>query len=566
MPDPGGADRPLIFAYDNGPANGPPISPRPDQARRPRPRWPGLPRLPRWPGWPRLRLKRPHPFRRLADFLILLAAAAPEQIASRPERFRYITVGLLMLVTAAQAFYAATLFMSVSLGKPFVSEIGYGVFFATAVYLIDRSIISFAAPIKLDQKKEHLAPPKKTSWVVAIRVGIAIAAAMLMSEMILLQVFAGDINEQIQTDHIAASSAATQQIEANFQARITPLQNQINAARNVVDQDQQEVNSDYKAMNCQEFGCPGITGGIGPGYAAATVNWQNAVTQLKNAQGQLQAVRGPDLAQIKVLDGEEQQAANAAQPAISHADKVLSQEEAFWQLTVKNGTVLVVRLLLSLLILGIDLAPILTKLTGRTSMYDILAYSSDYRAREKDKHEAKTAIHRFATQGEMDRQVRDIQLDSALFRARQEADVARTRVQRQADVARATADANAEAELYRIDLEARLKKSRHYRDFMTWQSGRANGPGGNGGNPGGPAGPGGYRAGPGSRGAGARVGRPSDAGPAADQAEDSVHEFRFVAAPVAPAGERHACRGGDQQAAGPAPSPDPEPVSLPLAG
>ena len=460
MPDPGGPDRPLIFAYDNGPANGPPIVPRLDRARRPRPGWAGLPGWPRWPGWPRLRLrlrlrlKRPHPFRRMADFLILLAAAAPEQIPSRPERFRYITVGLLMLLAASQAFYAATLFMSVSLDKPFDSEVGYGVFFATAVYLIDRSIISYAAPIKLDKGKEYLLPPKKASWVVAIRVGIAIAAALLMSEMILLQVFAGDINEQIQTDHLDATKAANKQIEANFQARITALQNQIGAAQDVVDQQQKDVSGAYQAMNCQEFGCPaqGIVGGIGPGFAAAKLNWQNAVARLDNAQTRLQAVRDANQAQIKVLDGEEQQAIDAAQPAISHAKKVLSQEEAFWELTVKNGTVLVVRLLLSLLILGIDLAPILTKLTGRTSMHDILAHSGDYRAQEKDKHEAKTAIHRFATQGETDRRVRDIQLDSALFRAQREADVARTRVQRQADVARATADANAEAELYRIDL------------------------------------------------------------------------------------------------------------------
>ena len=50
-----------------------------------------------------------------------------------------------MLVAAAQAFYAATLFFSIGLSKPFRSEIFFGVFFAAAVLLIDRSIIGYAA-------------------------------------------------------------------------------------------------------------------------------------------------------------------------------------------------------------------------------------------------------------------------------------------------------------------------------------------------------------------------------------------------------------------------------------
>ena len=112
---------------------------------------------------------------------------------------------------------------------------------------------------------------------------------------------------------------------------------------------------------------------------------------------------------------------------------MLSQEKAFWQLTVKNGTVLVVRVLLSLLILGIDLAPILTKLTGRTSVHDIRAHattttSTSSSGTRRTSQSTGTASRPRPTGG-----CRDIQLESALFRAEQEADVARTRVQRQAD-------------------------------------------------------------------------------------------------------------------------------------
>jgi hypothetical protein len=441
MSDPGGPDRTLAFGYDDSPAEGPEITP--------------------------YRLKWPHPLRRLGNVLVFLAAADPQLIGSRTERHRYITVALLMFATTIQAFYAATLFFAVSLNKSFRREYVYGLFFAAAVYLIDRSIISYPAPIKVD-KAGNLAPPKKTSAVLAIRVGIALVAAILMSEMILLQVFRGDISLQIQNNHLAMTKVTDSQIEANYQKRISALQNQIDAAQAVVTQRQRDVNNVYQALNCQEFGCPaqGIVGGFGPGYAAAKVNWENAVQSLGTAKTQLQSIRNADLPQIRKLTTGEQQAIANAQPAITNADKVMSQEEAFWQLTVQNGTVLVMRVLLSLLLLGIDLAPILAKLTGRTSLHDIRAHSSDYRAREKNTQEVTTAVHQYARQGDVDRRVHDIEMDNTLFEAQQRADVVRTNVQRQADVARAEADAKADAELYRIKLEASLSKLKHHRDYM----------------------------------------------------------------------------------------------------
>src|SRR5581483_8389541 len=246
MTDPHGLDQMLTFVYDDGPASSTPIVPRPESGPRrrwPQPRWPLLRR--RWrigDTWRALR--RTHPFGRLGDFLLFLTAADSEKVGSRSERYRYGGVGLLMLVTSAQAFYAATLFASVSLGKSFRAEAGYGIFFAAAVYFIDRSIISFASPIRKDEKGT-LAAPKKASWVLGLRVVIAVAAALLMSEMVLLQVFAGDITEQIQIDHIAAEKVAGSGIAANYQARIGTLQGQIDAAQGVVSKRQDDVNNAY---------------------------------------------------------------------------------------------------------------------------------------------------------------------------------------------------------------------------------------------------------------------------------------------------------------------------------
>lgn len=467
---PGEPDPVLTRFYDDGPFSTPPMPARqpdaPTVQRAPRLDWLRSRRRRRRGGRRKRHLTWPYPGRRFGNFLVFLTSADGELLGSRHERHRYFTVGLLMLITAAQAFYAATLFFSVSLGKPFRSEVVFGVFFAVAVLLIDRSIVSYAAPVRLD-KNGDLRPPKKANWVLGIRVVIALAAALLMSEMILLQVFAGDIKLQIQNDHLIATKSTNGQIEAYYQARITPLQNQINAAKSAVGTQTTTVGNDYAAMKCQEFGCPGIGAGEGKGFDAAQAEHNDALTQLGQDQQQYNTINKNNSSAIAAIEAEEQAAIINAQPAITNADKVLSQEEAFWQLTVKNGTVLIVRLLLSLLILGIDLAPILFKLTGRTSVHDVRAHSGDYRMLEQEKHATGLAAHQYAGQRATDSQLHDLAMDTAVLEGQQRADVTRNSTRRWADVERGASDANANANLYSIGVDAALKKLWEQHRFTT---------------------------------------------------------------------------------------------------
>jgi hypothetical protein len=478
-PDPGGDGESLTLWYDNNLAEEMPAS---SENRTLTLRWPHwLPRLRpsqwSWPQW--------HPFRRLGDFFAFLAAADPEAVVPARERHRSATLGLLMGLAAAQAFYAATLFMSVSLGRPFADQTGFGVFFGLSVYLIDRSIVGHPSAVKKD-RHGNLRPPMKASWVVGARMLIAIAAALLMSEMILLQVFAADINEQIQADQIAAIAATNKQVKASYQQQIEPFQDQINAAAKVVNSLTAAVDNDTTALNCQEFGCPAqhITAGFGPGYKAAKIKWQNDVNALNTAQTDLNSAKTKNQPQINNLETAEQKAIDNAAPAIKHANKVLSQEEAFWQLTLAHGTVLVVRLMLSLLILGIDLAPILTKLSGRTSLTDILAHSNDFLAMEDNGRRVATRMHEFAQQEETDQARQKLEAETTVFRAEQAASVLRHQAEREAEVERARADAKAGTEIHDIDLTAQLTKFRQEIDFDRQYrliSGRYPDPGANGG-------------------------------------------------------------------------------------
>ena len=326
---------------------------------------------------------------RLGNFVIFLTSADRTRIGSYSERQRYITIGLLMLVTAAQAFYAACLLASVGFKRPFDQVLGFGFFFAAAVLLIDRSIIGYVPPVRFDGLGRPR-PPRRFTPIIVARLMIAVAAAVLMSEMVLLQFFASDIKAQIQSDHLAASLQANTQVTRLYQSQIGILQGQINTAQRLVNERQTGYLNAQKQANCQEFGCSGITAGRGPGFTAAQKSLSDALTALTTAQQNLQTVTAANTPRINELNAERHAEIISSQQTINGANALLTREEAFWQLTVRHGTVAFWRVVLTLLILGIDLAPLLTKLTGKTTVHDTLVRNEDYVVIELDHGRART--------------------------------------------------------------------------------------------------------------------------------------------------------------------------------
>jgi len=326
---------------------------------------------------------------RAGDLALFLTSADRTRIGSYSERQRYITIGLLMLVTAAQGFYAACLLASVGFKRPFDQVIGFGVFFAVAVFLIDRSIIGYVPPARFDRERRPTAPRRFTP-IIVVRLVIAVAAAMLMSEMVLLQFFASDINQQIQSDHLAASAQANNQVTRIYQSQIGILQAQINAAQRNVDQRQTIYASAQKEANCQEFGCTGIAAGRGPGFAAAQSSLSESLSALTAAQHNLQAITSANTAKISQLNAEQHADITSTGQTINQANALLTREQAFWELTARHGTVAFWRIVLTLLILGIDLAPLLTKLTGKTTVHDTFVRNEQYVATELNHEQART--------------------------------------------------------------------------------------------------------------------------------------------------------------------------------
>jgi Domain of unknown function (DUF4407) len=326
---------------------------------------------------------------RFGNFVIFLTSADRLRIGSYSERQRFITIGLLMLVTAAQAFYAACLLASVGFKRPFDQVLGFGVFFAAAVLLIDRSIIGYVPPARFDGLGRPR-PPRRFTPIIVARLVVAVAAAVLMSEMVLLQFFASDIKTQIQSDHLAASLQANTQVTRLYQSQIAILQGQINTAQRVVNERQTGYLNAQKEANCQEFGCSGITAGRGPGFTAAERSLSEALTALTAAQQNLKSITAANTPRINQLNAQRHAQITSSQQTISQANALLTREQAFWQLTVRHGTVAFWRIVLTLLILGIDLAPVLTKLTGKTTVHDTLVRNEDYVANELDHEHTRT--------------------------------------------------------------------------------------------------------------------------------------------------------------------------------
>jgi len=339
---------------------------------------------------------RPRKQSRVGDLFIFLTSADRDKIRTYPERQRYITIGALMMVTAAQGFYAACLLASIGFKKPFDHVLAYGIFFALAVYFIDRSIIGYVAPAKRVADAEPVDPGKLTP-VLAVRLLIAAAAAILMSEMVLLQFFAPDIRTQVQADHLDETRKINVQVTQFYQEQISILQGQITSAQRTVN----ERNHDYlvaeRQANCQEFGCPGIKAGPGLGFRAAEKNLQEAQTRLKDAQANLQSVTRANDPQINKLNKERNAKIGASQQTIDNANALLTREEAFWQLTVEHGTVAFWRIMLTLLILGIDLAPLLVKLTGRSTVHDKLVRHDDLVAIETSLADVQDSLEQIQT-------------------------------------------------------------------------------------------------------------------------------------------------------------------------
>jgi hypothetical protein len=284
------------------------------------------------------------------------------------DRQRFITMGALMLLTTALAFYCGASIAAMSLARPFLHAFGYGLFLAGSVFFIDRSIVGYVAPRRPgdDRSKE----PRHSRWAIGLRMLIATAASVLLAEVLLLQIFTPRIDVQLASDNAVAQQTAVASLNTLYDSQIKPVQARVTTAQQEVNTLTSQYQSALHQVDCQEFGCTGIPAGQGPAFQAAERELHTVQAQLNNAQANLQTVRSTADAQINQLYAERQQSLATSQRVTSGSQDMLAREQAFWALTVKYPEIAVARVLLMLLLLSIDLAPIIVKITSSYGAYE----------------------------------------------------------------------------------------------------------------------------------------------------------------------------------------------------
>jgi hypothetical protein len=267
-----------------------------------------------------------------------------------------------MLLTAGLATYAGATVVAFGFGGSTLAALPYGIFYALFIFFIDRSVLLTTRPFRwVSGSTGQTVRIRRFFPGVGIRVFIAVCAALLVGETLLLRFFSSSIAPQVATVRqeelrsVLAHWDAGQVVEAQRLAGdLAAKQRGLRAAEDLVTAKTAEV-------NCQLTGGAACLSGRGPVY-------QIKLAELRAATAAVPGLRRlRDTAQSRLdastASRDARRARYAAQQwsALGNANDLLIRERGFWRLTRADNAVKLWRILLCLLILGIDLAPLLFK-------------------------------------------------------------------------------------------------------------------------------------------------------------------------------------------------------------
>ncbi len=196
-----------------------------------------------------------------------------------------------------------------------------------------------------------------------MRIFIAVCAALLVGETLLLRIFAPSIAPRVTQIRQEDLGRVLRGWDANQLGEQRALRDDLAARQRALDGAHGLVTGKTAEVNCQLTGGDGCLSGEGPVYriklgelGAATAAVTTAARQRDAAQARLDAF--DQSRETRRTHFRDQQAAT-----VDAADDLLIREKAFWRLTVADRSVLLWRVVLTLLLLGIDLGPLMFKRT-----------------------------------------------------------------------------------------------------------------------------------------------------------------------------------------------------------
>ncbi|MCK9921927.1 DUF4407 domain-containing protein [Frankia sp. AgPm24] len=294
--------------------------------------------------------------RSAGDLLMVCAGTRPET-AGPSDRQRFVTAGALMLLTAGLATYAGATVAAMGLHRSAWRTLPFGLFYAAVIFFLDRSVLLSPRPYRLG--RDATVRLGRAGAATAIRVFVAICAALLVGEALLLTVFASSIAPRVTEIHQEEIGRALRAFDVNQQGEQRALAAGLAARQQDLTAAQGRVTGATAAANCQLTGGGSCLAGAGPIYritladlAAAVLATQRATQARDAAEARLAAFdHDRDTRRASFL---------AAQTATANAaDDLLTREKAFWRLTTSDPSVLLWRIVLTLLLLGVDLGPLI---------------------------------------------------------------------------------------------------------------------------------------------------------------------------------------------------------------
>ncbi|CAO5257995.1 DUF4407 domain-containing protein [Frankia sp. AgKG'84/4] len=272
------------------------------------------------------------------------------------DRPRFVTAGALMLLTAGLATYAGATVAGMGLHRSTWAAIPFGLFYAAVIFFLDRSVLLTSRTYRY--RRDGTVRPGRCGLSTAVRVFVAICAALLVGESLLLRIFAPSIEPRVTQLRQEDLGRALRGWDANQRDEQQVLAADLTARQHALDTAHNLVTGKTAEVNCQLTGGGACLPGEGPVYRIKLAEL-GAATAAVTA-----ATRERDAARTR-LDGFEQSRdtrrtrfRDQQAGVVDAADDLLIREKAFWRLTTADPSVLLWRLVLTLLLLGIDLGPL----------------------------------------------------------------------------------------------------------------------------------------------------------------------------------------------------------------
>lgn len=317
--------------------------------------------------------------RALTDRLIRIAGADPSDLRdSEHEKTRYAVMGMAVCVTAMFATGAVPVALSLATGRFHLIFLLFGGLWGLFVFNLDRWVVSTVdyKSLRLDQSVTWL--ENVTFWfrrvaLLVIRLAIAVLIGLSISEPIIMLVYGTEIGVQISKDQAAerVQAAAKVNREPQYATQLAPAALKLTQATTARKQDETAVNRANKALDAEESGTGGtFLVGVGPRTAARQVDLNNANTALISANTAFKSAKNKYAKEVTRIGHEKAADLKRRDKEIDVKPGLLDRETALSELAHEYPTVNDARWVLRGLILLMDVAPVLLRVSSPETAYE----------------------------------------------------------------------------------------------------------------------------------------------------------------------------------------------------